>query len=116
MKCPNWLYRWIDKRGRIPFWIWWIWKYAHFCDEMDYLLIVDNRDDCFCERRLMNRTFFYLADWTPVGTLNYVKHNARLGEIIKIGAYNFTVESIGAVVVAPNGTSYIDIKVKYHGK
>lgn len=49
MKCPNRLYRWIDRRGRIPRWVKWIWKWAHWCPEMDELLVVDNVGDCFCE-------------------------------------------------------------------
>lgn len=42
------LYRWIDRRGRIPRWVFWFWKEAHFCYEMDGLLILDNPEDCFC--------------------------------------------------------------------
>jgi hypothetical protein len=44
----NWLYRWVDDRGRLPRWVFWIWKDAHWCPEMDGLLIIDNTYDCFC--------------------------------------------------------------------
>lgn len=50
IRCPNWLYNWIDRRGRIPGWVWWLWPLAHWCPEMDALLIVDNHMDCFCGR------------------------------------------------------------------
>lgn len=42
------LYLWIHERGRIPRWVFWIWKGAHWCPEMDGLLIIDNTYDCFC--------------------------------------------------------------------
>lgn len=42
------LYHWIDKRGSIPRWVRWIWKDAHWCWDMDGLLILDNPEDCFC--------------------------------------------------------------------
>ena len=48
MKCPRWLYRWIDRRGRIPLIVRRIWRNAHFCPEMDCLLVIDNTMDCFC--------------------------------------------------------------------
>jgi len=44
------LYRWIDRRGRIPWWVRLLWRRAHWCPEMDYLLILDNPLDCFCNR------------------------------------------------------------------
>lgn len=44
----NLLYHWIDERGRIPRWVRWIWKKAHWCWDMDGLLIMDNPEDCFC--------------------------------------------------------------------
>ena len=46
----NWLYRWVDRRGndRIPWWVRRIYKRAHWCPEMDGLLIIDNPEDCFC--------------------------------------------------------------------
>lgn len=50
MRCPRWLYRWIDERGRIPRWTRIFWPWAHWCPEMDFLLILDNTDDCFCGR------------------------------------------------------------------
>ncbi len=43
------LYRWIDRRGRIPRWVFWFWRHAHWCPEMDSLLILDNPEDCFCD-------------------------------------------------------------------
>lgn len=47
-RLRNLLYRWIDRRGRIP-WPWYkLSKTAHFCPEMDDLLILDNPEDCFC--------------------------------------------------------------------
>lgn len=50
MKTPlDLLYRWIDNRGFIPRWVRWIFPKAHWCPEMDHLLILDNTDDCFCE-------------------------------------------------------------------
>lgn len=51
MTCPRWLYRWIDERGRIPRWVRWLWPMAHWCPEMDDLLVVDLEDvcsNCFC--------------------------------------------------------------------
>lgn len=48
MKCPNWLYRRIDRRGRLPRWVRWIWARAHWCPEMDELLVIDNWEDCYC--------------------------------------------------------------------
>jgi hypothetical protein len=48
IRCPNWLYRWIDRRGYIPRWVRWLWPTAHWCLEMDALLIIDNVSDCFC--------------------------------------------------------------------
>lgn len=43
------LYRWIDRRGRLPWILYKFWKTAHFCPEMDSLLILDNTEDCFCK-------------------------------------------------------------------
>lgn len=48
LKCPGWLYRWIDRRGRIPWLVRKLWPTAHWCPEMDELLVVENIDDCFC--------------------------------------------------------------------
>lgn len=51
MTCPRWLYRRIDRRGSIPRWVRWLWPKAHWCPEMDYLLVIgDDHDweDCFC--------------------------------------------------------------------
>lgn len=48
MRCPLWLYRWLDERGRIPWLVRMLWPKAHWCPEMDGLLIVDNLDGCFC--------------------------------------------------------------------
>lgn len=48
MRCPRWLYEWIEERGRIPLVVRWIWRRAHWCDEMDGLLVVSNLEDCFC--------------------------------------------------------------------
>jgi hypothetical protein len=44
----NWLYHRIDESGRIPRWVHWIWRSSHWCEDMDYLLIMDNTYDCFC--------------------------------------------------------------------
>jgi hypothetical protein len=44
----NWLYQRISERGYIPQWVFWIWKDAHWCSEMDDMLILDNPYDCFC--------------------------------------------------------------------
>jgi len=43
------IWRWIDRRGRIPFWAFWFWPKAHWCCELDDLLILDNTESCFCE-------------------------------------------------------------------
>lgn len=52
MKAPKWLYKWVDDRGRIPFWVLWLWPTAHFCREVDYLLIIDDARVCrFCSHR-----------------------------------------------------------------
>jgi hypothetical protein len=42
------LYRWIDRRGWIPWLVFKLSKTAHFCPEMDALLILGNPEDCFC--------------------------------------------------------------------
>jgi hypothetical protein len=46
----DWIYIWIDERGRIPSWAKWIWPKAHWCPEMDDLLCLSERDqtNCFC--------------------------------------------------------------------
>jgi len=52
VRCPGWIWRWLDRRGDIPAWASWLWPRAHFCPEMDDLLVVDDRDvaeNCFCE-------------------------------------------------------------------
>lgn len=41
-------WNWIDRRGRIPRWVRAIWPDAHFCGELDELLVLWNWDDCFC--------------------------------------------------------------------
>ena len=43
------IYRWIDRRGKIPGWALWFWPKAHWCCEMDDMLVLDNLDSCFCE-------------------------------------------------------------------
>lgn len=43
-----WIYRWIDYRGRIPAVVRWFYPWAHWCPEMDELLIMHNPEDCFC--------------------------------------------------------------------
>ncbi len=43
------LYRWIDRRGRIPRWVRWIYPSAHWCDALDHALILNG--DCCCELR-----------------------------------------------------------------
>lgn len=48
MSCPNWVYRWVDRRGSIPWIVRRLWPTAHWCPEMDSLLIIDNVMDCFC--------------------------------------------------------------------
>lgn len=44
MRCPRFLRRWIDNRGVIPMWVAWIYPHAHWCPEMDGLLILDYED------------------------------------------------------------------------
>ncbi len=44
----RWLYRWIEWREYIPRWVRWIYRKAHWCPEMDEMLILDNAIDCFC--------------------------------------------------------------------
>lgn len=56
MKCPRWLYSWVDRRDRIPRWLTWIYPLAHFCPEMDGLLIIDNLEDCFCGADKLKRS------------------------------------------------------------
>lgn len=54
MRAPSWLHRWIDRRGRIPAWVRWLWPHAHWCPEMDDLLVIDEWDvveNCFCDER-----------------------------------------------------------------
>ena len=49
MKTLKWfIYDWIDRRGQIPFWATRVWKYAHWCPDMDGLLILWTIDNCFC--------------------------------------------------------------------
>lgn len=53
------IYAWLDKRGTIPDWVWWFYPHAHWCCEMDSLLILDRRDlrfNCYCEIGLEYRT------------------------------------------------------------
>lgn len=48
------LYNWIDRRGRIPIWVRIVYRYAHWCPEMDDLLILTRADavrNCFCDRK-----------------------------------------------------------------
>lgn len=50
----DWLYRRIDKRGRIPLWVRLVWRRAHWCSEMDDLLIIRLQDvlnNCHCSVR-----------------------------------------------------------------
>jgi len=63
LKCPRWLYRWIDREGYIPKWVRWLWPCSHWCDSMDGLLIIDNVMDCYCgncedEQREYRAKFF----------------------------------------------------------
>lgn len=54
MNCPRWLRRRIEDRGFIPRWVHWIWPKAHWCPEMDDLLVVDRLDwewNCYCDRK-----------------------------------------------------------------
>lgn len=51
MKAPKWLRRRIEKKGYIPWIVRVIWPTAHWCPEMDDLLILDYQDaqwNCFC--------------------------------------------------------------------
>lgn len=62
-RCPNWLYRWVARRGAIPWIVRKLWPTAHWCTEMDALLVIDNVNDCFCgrcdnEQREYRREFF----------------------------------------------------------
>lgn len=52
------LYNWIDRRNRIPAWVRLVYRYAHWCSEMDGLLILTREDavrNCFCDRRPVDR-------------------------------------------------------------
>lgn len=42
------VYKWLWKRQRFSSWIRLIWRFAHWCPEMDGLLVLDNIEDCFC--------------------------------------------------------------------
>jgi hypothetical protein len=42
------LYRWIHGRGAFPYWVRWLYPKAHFCPEMDEMLVLDNVDECYC--------------------------------------------------------------------
>lgn len=45
----DWLiWRWLSSLGKIPRWVRWLYPYAHWCIEMDDLLITKNYEDCFC--------------------------------------------------------------------
>ena len=50
MNIKEKIYQWIDKRGRIQRWARWIWPKAHWCPEMDCLLVLDDPNDCYCGR------------------------------------------------------------------
>lgn len=50
MRCPDWLYRRFDDRGRIPWWARLVWRRAHFCPEMDDLLVMGDGGGCYCGR------------------------------------------------------------------
>ena len=45
----NKIYNYYDDRGKLHFFTRWFFPYAHYCEEMDGLLILDNIVDCFCE-------------------------------------------------------------------
>lgn len=48
------LYRWIDRRNRIPFLVRLVYRYAHWRPEMDDLLILTAQDmlwNCHCTLR-----------------------------------------------------------------
>lgn len=50
----DWLYRRIDERGRIPVWVRLVYRHAHWCLEMDGLLILTAQDmlwNCHCAVR-----------------------------------------------------------------
>lgn len=50
MRTPRqMLWDWLDRRGRIPFFVRWVFPRAHFCSEMDGLLILDDEHNCFCD-------------------------------------------------------------------
>ncbi len=42
------LYKWIDRRNSIPFWVRWIFPNVHWCPEMDEMLIMGDYGDCYC--------------------------------------------------------------------
>lgn len=45
------LYRWVDRRGRVPAWVQWLWPRTHFCAEWDGLLVTDGMPElafCLC--------------------------------------------------------------------
>lgn len=58
MKLRRWirdrLYRYVDNRNRIPWWVRLTHPYAHWCSEMDDLLILTAQDmlfNCHCSVR-----------------------------------------------------------------
>ena len=69
MKAPEWLREWIDNRGSIPWLVRLIWPTAHWCPEMDQLLILDYQDavwNCYCGYRGIKKPDLPLADITVI--------------------------------------------------
>lgn len=42
------LYRWVDRRGKVPRWVRWLWPRTHFCPDWDFLLLTDGDPDLEC--------------------------------------------------------------------
>ena len=81
MKCPLWLYKRINDRGRIPRWVRWVWRRAHWCPEMDELLIVDNGEDCFCGIFVQREEYDIKFIWPPKFTFVW------RGVLIRLAGY-----------------------------
>lgn len=52
-RMPHWLYRWLDRRGKIPCYraFLLLWPHLHFCAELDDALVLEEFDFCDCLRR-----------------------------------------------------------------
>lgn len=64
-KMPHWLYKWLDRTGRMPWLVRLIWPGTHYCSEMDDLLVTpEEANDCFCGVFVRDDIFAETPRWT----------------------------------------------------